>query len=183
MMQVTRILSPQHPLAGEWWQLYKAAFPACERRGRVQHAAALQDAVFHCMHLADEAGFAGILSYWQWPGLCYVEHLSIAESRRGQGLGHQALELLPLPCILEIEPVVDAATARRLAFYESAGLVRLPQPHVQLAYQAGQPEVPLWLLSKPALCEAEVARFEQLYHAGPMRYRDGETVSDFECRK
>ena len=86
-------------------------------------------------------------------------------------------------CILEIEPVVDATTARRLAFYESAGLVRRPQPHMQLAYLAGQPDVPLWLLSKPALCEAEVARFEQLYHAGPMRYRDGETVSDFECRK
>jgi hypothetical protein len=51
--------------------------------------------------------------------------------------------------------------------------VRLPQPHVQLAYQAGQPDVPLWLLSKPALCETEVARFVQLYHAGPMRYRDG----------
>ena len=51
--------------------------------------------------------------------------------------------------------------------------VRLPQPHVQLAYQAGQPDVPLWLLSKPALSEAEVQRFEQLYHADPMRYRDG----------
>ena len=173
MMQVTRILSPQHPLAGEWWQLYKAAFPTSERRGGAQHAAALQDAAFHCLHLADEAGLAGIRSYWQWTGLCYVEHLAIAESRRGQRLGHQALELLPLPCILEIEPVVDASTARRLAFYESAGLVRLPQPHVQLAYQAGQPDVPLWLLSKPALGEAEVVRFKQLYHAGPMRYRDG----------
>ncbi len=172
-MQVTRIQSLQHPLAGEWWHLYEAAFPACERRGRVQHAAALQDAAFHCLHLADEAGFAGILGYWQWPGLCYVEHLAIAESRRGQGLGHGTLKLLPHPFILEIEPVVDAATACRLAFYESAGLVRLPQPHVQLPYQAGQPELPLWLLSKPALCEADVARFEQLYHAGPMRYRDG----------
>lgn len=172
-MLVTRILSPQLPQAGEWWQLYETAFPASERRSRVQHAAALQDAAFHCLHLADEEGFAGILSYWQWPGLSFVEHLAIVESRRGQGLGHRVLELLPQPFILEIEPVVDAPTARRLAFYESCGLVRLPQPHVQLAYQAGQPDVPLWLLSKPALSEAEVQRFEQLYHAGPMRYRDG----------
>lgn len=172
-MLVTRIGSPRHPLAGEWWQLYEAAFPPSERRGAVQHAAALADTAFHCLHLADAGGFAGLLSYWLWPGLCYVEHLAICESRRGQGLGHRALELLPQPFILEIEPVVDAATARRLAFYESCGLVRLPQPHVQLAYQAGQPEVPLWLLSNPALSEAEVQRFEELYHAGPMRYRDG----------
>lgn len=182
-MQLTRVSSPLHPLAEEWRLLYESAFPASERRGRGQHAAALADGAFHCLHLADAAGFVGILSYWLWPQLCFVEHLAIAESRRGQGLGHRVLELLPKPFILEIEPVVDAVTARRLAFYESAGLVRLPQPHVQLAYQAGQPEVPLWLLSKPVLGEAEVARFEQLYHAGPMRYRDGGTVVGFECRK
>ena len=172
-MQIARICSPQHPLAGEWWQLYEAAFPASERRGRGQHAAALADGAFHCLHLADAAGVVGILSYWLWPGLCYVEHLAIVESRRGQGFGHRVLELLPKPFILEIEPAVDAVTARRLSFYESAGLARLPQPHVQLAYQAGLPDVPLWLLSKPVLGVAEVECFERLYHAGPMRYRDG----------
>lgn len=137
------------------------------------HASALEDAGFHCLHLSDESGFVGILSYWQWPELCFVEHLAIAADRRGQGLGHHVLQLVPQPFILEIEPVVDAVTARRLAFYESCGLVRLPQPHVQLAYQSGQPDIPLWLLSRPVLGAPEVARFEQLYLAGPMRYRDG----------
>lgn len=171
-MQVTRIQSAAQPQAQEWWQLYEAAFPACERRSAAQHAAALGEPAFYCLHLADAAGFVGLLSYWQWEGLCYVEHLAIAPSRRGQGLGHRVLQLLPQPFILEIEPVVDALTARRLAFYESCDLVRLPQPHVQLAYQAGQPDVPLWLLSLPIMGEAEVARFEELYLAGPMRYRD-----------
>lgn len=171
-MIVTRINSAQHPLAGEWWQLYKDAFPVCERRGAVQHAAALLDTAFHCLHLRDEDGFVGLLSYWQWEGLCYVEHLAIAPARRGQGLGHRVLELVPAPAILEIEPVVDSTTARRLAFYESCGFLRLPQPHVQLAYQTGQPEVPLWLLSRPVMDAALVAEFENLFHSGPMRYRD-----------
>lgn len=172
-MQITRIQSPGHPLASEWWQLYETAFPACERRASGSHARALADAGFHCLHLADEAGFAGILSYWLWPEMCYVEHLAIAPERRGQGLGHRVLQLIPQPFILEIEPVVDTPTARRLAFYESCGLVRLPQPHVQLAYQSGQPEVPLWLLSCPAMDAAGVEQFERFFHAGPMRYRDG----------
>lgn len=171
-MQVTRIQSAAQPQVQEWWWLYEAAFPACERRSAAQHAAALGDSAFHCLHLANETGFVGLLSYWQWAGLCYIEHLAIAPERRGQGLGHRVLQLLPQPFILEIEPVVDAPTARRLSFYESCGLVRLPQPHVQLSYQAGQPDVPLWLLSLPALGETEVARFEELYLAGPMRYRD-----------
>ncbi len=172
-MKLTRLNSLQHPLACEWWQLYETAFPACERRGAGQHAAALQDTAFHCLHLADAQGFVGILSYWKWENLCYVEHLAITPERRGQGLGHCVLELLPAPAILEIEPVVDDSTAKRLAFYESCGFTRLPQPHVQLAYQAGQPDVPLWLLSRPALGESMVAAFETLFLSGPMRYRDG----------
>lgn len=170
-MRVTRIDAATHPLAGEWWRLYEAAFPASERRSADWHAVALADPAFHVQHLADAAGFAGILSYWKWAGLTYVEHLAIVPERRGQGLGRRALSLLSRPLILEIEPVVDAATARRLSFYESCGLVRLPQLHVQLAYQTGQPDVPLWLLSQPALDAAEVARFEELFMAGPMRYR------------
>ncbi len=171
-MVVTRIDSAQHPLAGEWRALYERAFPATERRGAAQHAAALREESFHCLHLADDAGFAGLLSYWKWDALVYVEHLAINPKRRGQGLGHAVLELLPAPAILEIEPVVDEITLRRLAFYESSGFVRLPQPHVQLAYQAGLPSVPLWLLSRPMMSEVEVAAFEQLYYAHPMRYRD-----------
>lgn len=171
-MQVTRIQSAAQSQVQEWWMLYEVAFPACERRSAAQHVSAMKDSAFRCLHLADETGFVGLLSYWQWEGLCYVEHLAIVPGRRGLGLGHRVLQLLPQPFILEIEPVVDATTARRLAFYESCGLVRLPQPHVQLSYQAGQPDVPLWLLSLPALDEAEVARFEQLYADGPMRYRD-----------
>lgn len=171
-MTVTRIDSAAHPLAGEWWQLYETAFPACERRCADWHAAALADPAFHVLHLADASGFAGILSYWKWPELTFVEHLAIVPERRGQGLGHKALRLLPKPYILEIEPAVDAGTARRLSFYESCGLVHLPQSHVQPAYQLGQPDVPLWLLSNPALDEATVARFEKLYMAIPMSYRD-----------
>lgn len=171
-MTLTRLHSPEHPLAGEWWTLYESAFPASERRGAEQHAAAMQDAAFHCLHLADAQGFVGLLCYWQWDKLCYVEHLAIVPGRRGQGLGHLALQHVPAPTVLEIEPVVDAQTARRLRFYESCGFVRLPQPHVQLAFQTGQPDVPLWLLSRPAMSAQMVAGFERLFHAGPMRYRE-----------
>lgn len=158
--------------AEAWWQLYESAFPASERRSATQHAAALKDAAFHCMCLADARGFAGLLTYWKWETLVYVEHLAVSPEHRGQGIGHAVLDMLPGTVILEIEPVEDSATARRLAFYESCGFVRLPQPHVQLAYQTGEEDIALWLLSRPAVDAGVVERFEELFHAGPMRYRD-----------
>lgn len=172
MLSCTRITHTGHPLAGGWWKLYESAFPETERRALAQHASALKDASFHCLHLSDSQGFVGILSYWRWGKLNYVEHLAIASERRGQGLGHAALSMVSSPCILEIEPVIDAATARRLSFYESCGFTRLPHPHMQLAYQHGLPAVELWLLAKPVFTNQEVEEFESLYHAGPMRYRD-----------
>lgn len=47
----------------------------------------------------------------------------------------------------KLEPVADAATARRLAFYESAGFVPLPFEHEQLPYHIGDSPIPLTLLS------------------------------------
>ena len=159
--------------AEAWWQLYESTFPASERRGAALHAEAMKDAAFHCMSLVDDAGFAGLLAYWKWDTLIYVEHLAIVPSRQGRGLGRAALAMLDSPVILEIEPVVDTATARRLAFYESCGFEKLSHHHVQLAYQIGEPDIALWLLSRPAVDADTVADFERLFHAGPMRYRDG----------
>lgn len=169
----TRLTSLQQPCAGEWWALYESAFPASERRHEVMHALALSDPLFHCLHLADESGFVGLLTYWQFDDMVYVEHLAIIPERRGCGWGRAALALLDAPVILEIEPVEDETTARRLAFYASCGFSVLPYKHVQLAYQAGEADVPLVLLSRPSVDGETVAKFERLFHAHPMRYRDG----------
>ena len=156
----------------EWWQLYETAFPVTERRSMAQHASALTNPDYHCIYLADAYGFVGIMAYWQWQDTIYLEHLAITPERRGQGLGHQALELLQGRVVVEIEPAVDSDSVRRLAFYESCGFFCLSHPHIQLAYQAGLPDISLWLLSRPQLNEAEVLAFETLYHMGPMQYRD-----------
>lgn len=172
MIQVAPIPSALHPFFSEWWQLYESSFPVTERRSSAQHAAAMQNPAFHCLHLSDAAGFAGILAYWQWQDTIYLEHLAITPERQGQGLGHQALALLQGRVIVEIEPAVDSVSVRRLAFYESCGFYCLSHPHVQLAFQSGQPDIPLWLLSRPLLEESEILAFETMYHMGPMQYRD-----------
>lgn len=153
-------------------QLYEESFPLCERRTAAHHraiAASVPD--FYPMELYGFSGvFIGILYYWYWPQhkLLFVEHLAIVPSFRGKGYGHAALRQLQQmnACIiLEIEPVADAATARRLAFYESAGFVRLPFEHVQLPYHVGGAPVPLELLSRqPDGTPTLAAQVELLEH-------------------
>lgn len=175
MLRVKRTHIPS-PEAAE---LYETAFPLQERRSGGHHISkALKERDFFAMELRTDAGlFVGILYYWYWPhhSLLFVEHLAIAEHLRGRGYGHEALRLVQLPetcVILEIEPVADERSARRRAFYESAGFVRLSTPHVQLPYRSGENPVVLELLSRrsdgiPASAE-QVALLEHLLHTQVM---------------
>lgn len=172
-------------------KLYVESFPPAERRSPAHHRLmAASESAFHPLELCNAAGeLVGILYYWHWPqhALLFVEHLAIKPSLRGQGFGHEALQLLRqdgISIILEIEPVADAATARRLAFYESAGFVPLPFEHEHLPYHIGDSPIPLTLLSwqadgTPASAEL-VNQLEHLLRTCVMRlpHTDQHTLSE-----
>lgn len=147
------------------WQCYETSFPACERRPLVAQMEALKDGRFHVDCYEDEAGFVGLLSYWQFEGLIYAEHFAIAESRRGEGWGSRILKQwlteLVCPVILEIEPMLDDLTHARWRFYEALGFQLLPDAHMQPPYRAGDEPLPLRLLSYPVPLDSQrVARFQ-----------------------
>lgn len=174
-------LIPTKEVTEEWWQLYSAAFPAEERRNATEHEHALRDDAFHACMLRDVSNFVGLLTWWQWDNMLYVEHLAIAQEKRGMGYGGAALQALKqcgLDIVLEIEPVRDDVSAKRLAFYQANGFVLLPFPHTQLAYQKGYPDIELLLLGySPAgvpFHTEKWAEFEKRFANGPMRYRDAE---------
>ncbi len=177
MLRSVRMMSAEDSSFRELWSLYQDSFPVEEQRPFLwQKEAMLREETFYCLRLEDEKGLAGLLFYWQFPACLYLEHFAIASARRGQGLGHAALSLLHgkgKPVILEIEPVADALTRRRLSFYESLGYVRLPWKHAQLPFRRGGSSVPMELLSYPvAMTEAQVRGFQSRLASVVMHYRD-----------
>lgn len=142
-----RLTEPGDPLFAELWQLYESSFPWEERHDAAWQQRAMSDDAFRCMRVEQDGQAVALLFYWERPGYVYLEHLAVHPSRRGQGLGTVVLDLLPpLPVVLEIEPVCDDATARRLRFYEHAGYRLLPCKHTQPPYHPGLPPLPLSLL-------------------------------------
>ncbi len=174
-----RLSSVTDAAFAECWALYEAAFPVEERRSLACQRVAMAEqgeGAFHCLRLEQGGTLAGMAFYWQTADFLYVEHLAICPERRGQGLGHRALELLcgqGLPLILEIEPVVDAATERRWRFYRSAGFHRLPYPHRQPCYHHGDEPLALELLSFPhAFSAAEAVTYEEFMQRVVSRYTE-----------
>ncbi len=179
-MTTHRLSSVADPHFTECWALYEASFPAAERRTLACQRIAMEERAardFHCLRLEVGGAFAGIAFYWQTPCFIYVEHLVITPGRRGQGLGHKALELLcgqGVPVILEIEPVEDAATERRWRFYRSAGFHRLPYPHLQPLYRREDSPMALELLSFPhAMSAEEVSAYEDFMREHVAHYTEG----------
>ncbi len=179
-LSARRLCSTADPVFAECWQLYESAFPEAERRSLACQRVAMAEqgaGAFHCLRLMQGGEFVGILFYWKTQAFIYVEHLAVCPGRRGQGMGHLALELVcgqGLPVILEIEPVEDAATERRWRFYRSAGFHRLPYPHLQPLYHRGDTPMALELLSFPhAMSASEVAAYEDFMRAVVGHYTEG----------
>lgn len=179
LLRAERIKTPQDAGYDDLLRLMACSFPLEERRSERQHRRALTEDDFYCLLLREGDQVAGLLCYWRHPDYVFVEHLAVHPETRGQGLGHRILGLLDevlcpgVPVILEIEPVCDELTARRLRFYESCGFVRLPDAHVQHPYHAGGSPLPLELLLKP--CGAPAVRpadFEDYFREHVMQYVD-----------
>lgn len=158
------------------WNLYKEAFPIAERRPLRCHAAAMQQAsAFHCYSFYSEHTFVGLLFYWKLSTCIYVEHLAVAPFMRGQGIGREILQHVHgrgVPVFLEIEPVKDCATERRLRFYTALGYQTSEHVHYQLPFHHHDEPLRLQLLSYPEPADAAlIAEFEKDFLSYPMQYR------------
>lgn len=177
MIELADVRNPEGAEEAAIWELYERAFPRCERRSPAAHLRAMScGEVFHCRKILKGGDVVGLLFYWQFPEFIFVEHLAVAEDRRGQGVGCGALKLLcqkGLPIVLEIEPPADEVTQRRLQFYLSCDFVELDAEHEQLPFHEDSSAVPMRLLSWPGpLAAADVALLEHYLRDVVMRFVD-----------
>ena len=126
-----------HPVTGlsdPWFthflELYHAAFPEYQRRREADLAAVFRQPDYHLDVWSADGEFAAFMSWWDFPDVRYVEHLAVAPDKRSLGIGQKLLRIwLPsseTPACLEIDPVKDEMTNRRLAFYRRAGFMENP---------------------------------------------------------
>ncbi|MBQ4279920.1 MAG: GNAT family N-acetyltransferase [Rikenellaceae bacterium] len=151
-MQLIDLGGPDGPYWERAWELYEASFPPYERRDLASHVEAMGDPHFRCLVVFDADVFVGILFYWRWPGLLYVEHLAIDPSLRGKNYGSVVLQQLIDDAgddliMLEIEPPVDGMSQRRLRFYERLGFVMNDYSYLHPSYSCNRHWHPLNLLS------------------------------------
>ncbi len=173
-MEFLRIDPEEQERWNSVWSLYEESFPVAERRKMEDHLLACTDERFFPLSAWDGGRLAGLLFFWEWEGYRYLEHLAVTPEQRGQGYGSEMLRYLrdsEQTIILEIDPLVNELSVRRLQFYERAGFTLTPYRFVHLPYRLEAQPQELLILSYPRMITKEAHNdFLQFVNEEVIRY-------------
>ena len=120
--------------------LYDHSFPVYEKRTDAHQLVALEDNRYHLLCFLDDNQLIGFFGYWEFTDYLYIEHYAINTDIRGKGYGTQLLKQLlsetNKTVILEIDPIIDEISQKRLRFYQHLGFVENSDSHKHPAYQS-----------------------------------------------
>lgn len=163
-MDITRITHNNSPFYPAFEKLYRTSFPIFEQRTEPQQEQAFESPNYYLEIYQKDNIFVGFISYWDFDTYIYVEHLAIHASLRGQGYGSLLLQDLykrsGKMILLEIDPIVDEISAKRLRFYQKCGFFENEYKHVHPPYRTTYQGHPLIVLTTDRpITEDEYMRF------------------------
>ncbi|MDR1380159.1 MAG: GNAT family N-acetyltransferase [Tannerella sp.] len=167
--RLTDIKNTDHPLFGAAWRLYKTSFPPEERRRLYSQKKIMNHPLYHFEAVTDGDSLVGIILWWGFAGVRYIEHLATSPHLRGKGYGRRILEKFisgsAVPVLLEVEHPTTEISKRRIGFYRRTGFVLNGHAYRHPPYKKGGDYVSLMLMTYPAaITEDEAARFCRQYH-------------------
>lgn len=168
-METIRLIDIEDPIFPEAWVLYEEAFPLEERRLINSQAAIINHPNYHFELIFQGDCFLGILFWWGFDDLRYVEHFAILPAHRGKGYGKEILELFikrdSRTIVLEVELPENEIEQRRIQFYERIGFHLTDHFYQQPIYNEGDKPLQLLLMSYPfRISNKELAHFIKDYH-------------------
>lgn len=152
-MEIIRIKSIEDPHFDKIWEIYEYSFPLFEQRTLEHQITALNNERYRFDCYVEEGRIIGFICYWVFDTYVYIEHYAMAKESRGGGYGtkilKEFLERTNKIVILEIDPIVDDISSRRLRFYQHLHFVENPFRHKCPTYQPNTEEGDLLILTYP----------------------------------
>lgn len=142
------------------------------------HLETMEAKSFSFEAIFDGSKFIGVIAWWQFDTLRFIEHLATLPAVRGEGYGerilHEFASAQLSPIILEVEHPTCEMSRRRIGFYERNGFALNDYPYSHPPYHTNQKEfVSLMLMSYPrAISASEAEDFKrECYSKVHFRYK------------
>lgn len=180
LREYIRITDTQDPLFKDCREIYENSFPIEEQRSADEQERVFKKyGNFYFYAISDssislrKSGIVGFITFWEFGGVLFGEHLAIDDSLRGKDIGGAAIKFLKekslaagKPLILEIEIPTDPLKRRREQFYLRHGFVMNDIKHFQPPFHKGEAPLELLIMSYPSHISQEVYdRFYPEYKA------------------
>ena len=161
-LKIHQIKSEKDQHFAEFWKIYSASFPLNERRESNQQTEVFKKQEYQVDIYLSDNHVIGFIAFWTTTDFIYIEHLAIAPEVRSMGLGSAILkpfiERESIPVILEIEPIINDLTRRRLKFYKSLGFIMNDHLHLQPPYHPSDLPLHLVILTYPNQIDEDIYR-------------------------
>ena len=162
-MEKIRLTDISHPYFAKAWALYGDAFPLDERRSLNSQTSIMSHPNYHLELIFQDDCFLGILFWWGFVDLRYIEHFATLPDHRGKGYGKDILHDFKQRdsrfLVLEVELPVDEINKRRIQFYKRLGFYLTDHLYYQPAYREGGLPIQLMLMSYPSGISAEEVEY------------------------
>jgi len=169
MLELIRLQSVNHDLFAQAWQLYEQSFPTDERRTIANQAPLLTYEVYHFNAVLFQDRFVGLILWWKFDTVCFIEHIATSPAIRGKGIGSRIITQFQRNnaehILLEVDLPKDDISQRRILFYQRLGFQLNQHPYQQPALNEDSQPVDLLLMSYPhAITASQVKGFISTYH-------------------
>lgn len=152
----------------EIYNIYTYSFPSDERRDWNIIINPESDKYFAEAILSENNDILGLIFYWQWNDIIYIEHIAISQNFRSKGIASTVLnDIIQVgidkKIVLEIEvPSQSNEAQKRYEFYHRLGFEVIDKKYIQPPYSKDKEAVNMYLLSRPIISEKEVL-IKELY--------------------
>lgn len=137
----------------EFFKLLKESFPEIERRNYEGQKKILENNLYNVLYYKEGKEVVAFIAFWKFEDFIFIEHLAVAERLRSKGIGKRILNTLLTiyhkKVILEVEPVEDQLTKRRVEFYNRLGFKLNDYEYKQPPLQEGNEYLKLEIMSYP----------------------------------
>lgn len=152
-MNQTRLKTIKDPYFKKAWSLYEDAFPAEERRFIDAQEEMMLHQQYHVDVILKDSEFIGILFWWEFDDLNYIEHFATSPKQRNKGVGKSILQNFirdkPKPILLETELPDSPINKRRLNFYQRIGFHLNDISYTLPPIRSDMPPIELRILTYP----------------------------------
>lgn len=168
-MKIIRLNHDKEKYFTEAWSLYERAFPPEERRKIDDHLLIMNKPNYNFNIIVKDEILVGILLWWDFDHLSYIEYFATEPTQRNQGLGKSILQNFIVnsskPILLEVELPDNDLKKRRINFYKRVGFkLNLHSYHYPPMYE-GMPSLKFYLMTYPEeISEKNVTDFKKKYH-------------------